>query len=187
MKLIGIAGAKGSGKDTLANLILTYSPGYRKYSMADPIRTVGRIMGFTDEEMLDPVKKEQAAEFLGISWRKFAQWFGTDIMRDYLNILVPHEHQIWVRLAERYFDHSPGIKFIIPDIRFDDEADMIRRRNGAMILVKGRTTGIDIHKSEKGISPELIDIVVNNTSTIEELEKVTEHMVRNGFQPVIPH
>ena len=180
MKLIGISGYKGSGKDTLAKFIMAYAP-YVKYSMADPIRAIGTVMGFTDEEMLDPVKKELVSEFFGISWRKFAQWIGTDVMRDGLKVLIPDmEHQIWVKLAERQFDKHPTVNYVIPDIRFDDEAEMVKRRNGIMIQVQGRTTGNDMHPSERGVSPYLIDSFVHNTSSIEEFKNAAEIMVRAG-------
>ena len=48
--IIGITGKIGSGKSTLAQ-ILEEKFGYTEYSMATPLKEIGRIFGFTEEQL----------------------------------------------------------------------------------------------------------------------------------------
>lgn len=54
MKLVGISGQAGSGKDTVADYLVS-EYGYVKVSLADPIKRFGReVFGFTDTQLWGP-------------------------------------------------------------------------------------------------------------------------------------
>jgi len=60
-------------------------------------------------------------------------------------------------------------RWIIPDVRYNNEAKAIKDRGGIIIKVE-RDVGItDTHASEKGISDEYIDIVIDNNGSMEDL------------------
>jgi hypothetical protein len=179
--IIGVTGRKYSGKDTIANKILQsvmYDTDIYcfKYGMANPARAIGEILGFTEEEMLDPELKEQPSRELGIIWRDFAKWFLNDMMKDELKKHWPHiDDGIWVRLAERNIlnesQWSDKNLAVISDIRFDVEAEFIKKYNGIIIHVRRPDEYIDTHVSESGISEAYIDYRVVNDGTIENLEE----------------
>ena len=91
--LIGIAGKKQHGKNTICNIIKENIKDTEVViiSFADPIRKIGEIFGFTQEEML--VNKNKLNDFWGVSWRSFAQLVGTDMFRKMFR------DYCWVKLA----------------------------------------------------------------------------------------
>ena len=66
--LIGITGQKQNGKNTICNFIINEcsSSKIKIHSFANPIREIGRIFGFSEEEM--NIKKEEVNSFWLISW-----------------------------------------------------------------------------------------------------------------------
>ena len=62
MNLIGICGRSGSGKDTVAD-ILVRDYGFVKVACADPLkRTCRDVYRFTDEQLWGPSKKRNAPD-----------------------------------------------------------------------------------------------------------------------------
>lgn len=97
--------------------------------------------------------------------RKLLQLIGTEGGRDLI-----HEN-IWVNAL--FSSYTKDSKWIIPDTRFDNEAKAIKDRGGIIIKVERDVNITDNHASEKGISDEYIDIVIDNNGSMEELiEKV---------------
>jgi len=176
--LIGVAGYKQNGKNTICNIISYHKPGQVVIcSLANPIREIGKIFGFTLEEM--SVKKEEPNKFWGVSWRKFAQLVGTDMFRKHF------KYDCWIRLAEKaYMDNFDKI-VLIDDVRFDNEAEFIKRNHGIVIRVTRPShvpvqskyklirfiKGLFLHASEKPIKKELVDYEVINDGTIDELKE----------------
>lgn len=161
--LIGIAGRARSGKDTVANFLIAAIGGYR-YSFADPIRSMLAPLGV---DMNDPYwqdRKEEIIPALGVSPRRMMQTLGTEWGRELIN---PH---LWLILANhRLLRDGPGM--VIPDVRFENEAEWIRRYGGRIIHVY-RTDGreVEAHASEAGVKRLPEDIQLFNTGTLEELQ-----------------
>ena len=168
---IGIAGFKGSGKDTLADLMLKYNKGFKKYSMADPIRKMGKVFHFSINEMLNPKMKEVENKFWGISWRKFAQMTGTDLFRHNFR------DDVWVRFAE-YAITKTNKNLIIPDIRFNNEAELIKKYGGIVIKVRREGCNGDSHASERGVDDKYVDIFVDNDGSIKAMKKKVEKILK---------
>lgn len=60
-------------------------------------------------------------------------------------------------------------KWIIPDTRFDNEAQAIKDRGGIIIKVQRDVDTTDTHASEKGVSDKYVDIVIDNNGSMEDL------------------
>lgn len=72
---------------------------------------------------------------------------------------------------QRYSAHAKehNTPFVIADTRFDNEARAIHRNGGIVIKVfRDDAAPIFAHKSEKGVSPDLIDYTLGNNSTIDD-------------------
>jgi hypothetical protein len=97
--------------------------------------------------------------------RQLMQRMGTEAGRDLFG------ENFWVDFTFKKIkaeDHAVAFT----DVRFDNEAEEIVANGGHVIkIVSDRTTKLDTpkHSSENGISPHLIDFVVENNGTIEEL------------------
>lgn len=141
--LIGITGKKRSGKDTLADII-----GYRKIAFADKIKEMVNLLNIPGDKdtVYDGYSKRDIYRKIGMGLRELDKDFWIKMIKD-----------------EIYGD------VCISDVRFDNEAEFIKKNNGIIILVK-RDESFDEHESEQGINERYIDFVFYNTS-IEDLKK----------------
>jgi hypothetical protein len=170
MSLIGICGAYNSGKTTVAEYIKN-KYNYTEHSYAGPLKEVAKCFGFSHEEVYGTqAEKEKINSFWGISGREFLQKFGTDICRELLPTVIPQMSSIWVQLAEKKMIEEK--KLIIPDIRFENEAAIIRKHNGIIIKIirsVNRKKEISQHKSEQNFDKIKSDYIIYNNNTLEEL------------------
>jgi hypothetical protein len=146
-------------------------------AFADSLKLACKVIfGFTTEQLHgSQASKEAIDPYWGKSPRWIMQRVGTEAMRK--NVL----DDVWVRALERQLTAG---RFAVADVRFPNEADMIRRLGGEVWLVQrekpltrwGRIwlrirylLGY-VHESEMmAQSPELFDRVIPNHSTLDAL------------------
>jgi hypothetical protein len=162
--LVGITGRARSGKDTFAGLLQTYLGG-TIYSMADPIRNMLRGLGINMSDPYWQVRKEESIPIFGKSPRELMQTLGTEWGRQLVN------PQIWVILAHRERMNAINSAMIVPDIRFDNEANWVRKSGGLIVRIeRDNLPSVKAHSSEIGILMYPQDIVVKNNGTLEDLQ-----------------
>lgn len=166
--LIGLAGRARSGKDTAAQVLIDLY-GYRKDSFARPIREfVAGLCGVSVAEM-DPIKEAPHPRLCGVSPRYAMQTLGTEWGRHTLakNIWL---EQCRARILE---NDEAGVPTVITDVRFDNEADLIRSMGGTIIHV-ARPDALQVaaHVSEAGVTPfPMLDRTILNDSTLAQFER----------------
>ena len=153
--VLGLAGHKSSGKDTLAALLAPY--GFRRVAFAEPLKAACRaIFGFTEAQMCDPAQKEQPDPYWGFTPRWAMQRLGTEGVRGAV------ADDVWTRAFLRHVSDQEG-PFVVTDVRFQNEVDAIRSLGGRVFLVQRAGCTGDSHASEALASqPELFDGVVRN-------------------------
>jgi len=168
--LIGMCGAAGSGKDTVADIL-----GFERVAFADPLyEMVAIVTGMTPDEMRGRETKERTIDWLGHSPRQLLQTLGTEWGRDTIS------QTIWIDTAMRRVRRllDDGRDVVITDVRFDNEAAAVKAAGGVVWQVVRGAGGIHglaaRHSSESGVSPVLIDRVLGNWSTIERLRQTVE-------------
>jgi adenylate kinase family enzyme len=156
--LIGIAGAKQSGKTTLAKLLAEkYTLNHT--SFAAPIRSfVAELVG-GDLAQLEEHKETPLAWLDGKTPRQMMQTLGTEWGRQMVN------GELWVRVAMR----NCGARAIFSDVRFANEARAIRFAGGCVIRLDRGAAHEDTHESEIPLPDELVDCEQLNDSTPEEM------------------
>lgn len=157
--LIGIAGPKRAGKDTLARGLCRnfHIP---QESFAGPLRRfVADLLGISLDE-LERAKEDPIAWLDGRTPRDMMQTVGTAWGRDMVH------PDLWVRaLVNRV---KGGC--VISDVRFPNEARAIRERGGYILQVTRPGYGVgDAHISERPLPAELVDAVIENDSTPDVL------------------
>ena len=114
MRLIGLCGLTGSGKDTVAEYLCKALPashfdkfGYKRMVMADVLKDITSTLFSWDRDMIGGLTPEQRAERekldefwtekLGRQWspRIALQYLGTEVFREGL------DQDIWVHVMER--------------------------------------------------------------------------------------
>lgn len=170
MFLIGIAGAAGSGKDTVADyLVANY--GFEKISFAKILKDMLAVAGLGEPVNRDD--KEKNFPGLDFSFRHAAQTLGTEWGRECI------DPDIWVKLTLRNLVQDG--KYVISDVRFENEAKAARD-GGFLLHIEGR--GVDLgnlgkHFSEAGIVRKDYDPVIANTCTKASLYVRIDDIMKN--------
>jgi len=132
-RIIGLLGAKGSGKSEVANYLVKHH-GFTRLRFADGIKDMLRTLGLT-EAQVDGNEKETPIPLLGGKrYRDAATSLGTGWGRDMMDA------DIWVRaLEQKLLCDVLGPKLtrvVIDDVRYPNELAMIRRYDGALVKVR---------------------------------------------------
>lgn len=163
--MLAITGKISSGKDTIADyLVATHD--YTKYSFSSPLKkAIQNIFHFSDEQLWGS-EKEKEDLWWGYSPRKIMQVCGTELFRDTLQIYLPNiSKDLWILSFKA--QEQEDINYVIPDLRFENEAKLIRERNGLIVRVK-RNKELNLnHSSEQ--SNFIPDIEINNNGSLAEL------------------
>lgn len=161
--LIGLTGRARSGKDT-AGKYLAPKLSARLYAFAHPIKEAAKFaFGLTDEHVHGHLKETPLELYGGKTPRYILQTFGTDFAR---RMIVD---DVWIKRAERELSLYPT-NYIITDVRFDNEAEWVRAQGGTVIQIQRENAqAVEAHASEKGVSPGLIDHVIDNSGTLQSL------------------
>jgi hypothetical protein len=69
--------------------------------------------------------------------------------------------------------------YVITDVRFDNEAEMIRsNREGFLVkIVRDGVGPVNSHKSDSGLPDELFDLIINNDGSLEEFLESVEKII----------
>lgn len=198
-KLIGICGHARSGKDTVGQYLNQTRPDTYKLAFAGALKAASAAMfGIDLDKFYDDELKEHPDPVWNVSPRKIAQFFGTEMVRDTLDRLIPGMGaNFWVqRMAHTLNGQCETVPYeaddvvVITDVRFQNEYDWIIE-NGGIIIHLTRpgaegTVGIPSHQSEAGISFTDLDNtygIVNN-GTLEELyEEVARVITQANIYP----
>ena len=193
--LIGLVGLIGSGKDTVAERLVSHH-GFKRDSFAKSLKdAVSNIFGW-DRELVEGNTKESRTwrEQPDVFWSKkfnkdvtprwVLQHFGTEVMRQNMH------DAIWIDSCLARYKGEPTV---ISDTRFENEIKTIRESGGKIILVKrgqdpdwftsyveGNIIPAGIHSSEYAWAKSDFDHVIKNDGTLEELyQQVDDLLIRN--------
>lgn len=182
--LIGLTGRARSGKSTAAeHLVGTYL--LEHYAFADPLRDGLMAIFNLDPTDFEGDRKEQPLAWLGCSPRQLMQSMGTEWAR---NTLHP---DVWVKLAEQNLDYMTKalgavIGFVVSDVRFENEAHLIRRRGGIVIHIgRNDAQSVNPHISEAGVAVRQNDLILRNNGTVDEFLRSLDEvflMIRERYQ-----
>ena len=184
--IISITGKIGSGKDTIADIIMQYTP-YHDWEIkkfAGKLKVIAEILSgvpkinFEDQEF----KKQDMGPEWGMTYRDLLQKLGTEAMRNglhenvWVNALFADYGANTVAIGTNEFnitetDELPN--WIITDCRFPNELEAVKTHKGITIKVirdSGNTIGTT-HASETALDDySEWDYIVDNNGSIEDLK-----------------
>ena len=164
-KLIGIIGAAGAGKDTIAD-ILSIHRDYVKDSFAAPMYAgLAAMLGVSVETLQDRDLKEVPFPGLDVTPRRMLQTLGTEWGR---HLIAPN---IWLTLAkQRHMMRAEPT--VIADVRFVNEADWILEAGGILLRVKrDSATLVEAHASEGALDDYPVAVTIVNNGAISDLSR----------------
>jgi energy-coupling factor transporter ATP-binding protein EcfA2 len=178
IKLIGISGKRGSGKDTVARLLQQLQPerGWQVLSFGDAIKSVCAALAGEDAgPYYSQAGKTELLPVFGRTRGEMLQQVG-QAMRVW-------EPNIWV---DAFFSRLPeNTCVLVPDVRYPSEADPIRARGGLMLRVEGDPlkqqgdgTRDDNHPSETVMDTyPHFDATIHNTGSWEDLTQQVRRLL----------
>jgi hypothetical protein len=173
--IVGIAGYKGAGKDTLADHLAS-KHGFVKASFAAPLkRALCVIFGFhmRDWESLE-WKESPNSKCYGLTPRHLAQTLGTNWGRTHVN------ENVWVDAAMEDDLVTCNDRVVFSDVRFDNEAWVIKREGGVVLhLSKIGQSVNDTHASEVGIDEKLADYrIAAQPGSVQSLKDMADRWLQ---------
>ena len=164
-EIIGLAGRAGVGKDTAARFIQEQHPAWQIVAFADPLRRIAAdLYDLTHEQMTDRALKERPTVEWGLSPRQILQRLGTEVVR------AVHP-KTWIFYALRTIADSDAPGVIIPDVRFDNEVDLVRNLGGRLWWIdRPAVDPIAKHSSEQQVGESHCDVVIRNDGTLQQFQ-----------------
>ncbi len=149
MKIIGIIGAIGSGKDTIAEYLIE-TQHFDKYAFASKVKDVACVVFGWNREMMEGLTpksrkwREEVDEYWGITPREAMQKIGTEMFRKHI------DDKIWIKAVIREIQYkSNSRKIVITDCRFENEIQAVKEMGGKIIYVQRGNEPEWAHKSIK--------------------------------------
>lgn len=197
--VIGLGYKYKSGKDTLADYLVE-EYGFTKLAFAERLKEACKVIfGFSDEQVYGRLKSEPDefwCQALGreVTPGDLLQKIGTEGMRQ---VIHP---DVWARALQREVETlraaEPDINIVISDVRFHNEANVIRGALGGVVVRIDRADrdlgGRDPnHASEVDLDDypwyEKGCLIVDNNGPLEQLYQAGDYLVEEfvwGRRPV---
>ena len=158
-KIIGLAGHLQAGKDTVGYMLAT-TVGYQRLAFADALKALGRQIGWDGTKSPDGRRMLQV---LGVAVREV---LGEDA---------------WIRVVRQKMVAADGdARFVITDVRFQNEAQMIWDYGGEIWVVRRPGFDGDGHISEQFANDVWADVVIENNGTLEDLSREVTRALDDG-------
>lgn len=179
MKVVALTGPKGSGKDTVGQLIGELYPDYKvkTIAFADPVKKVVQHLFDLNPESVDQYDlfKRTDVEYslpghlshkvpgrhlvreIGMLMRKYDERQFTDYVFD--TITSDHARLTTMKMI-----------YVITDMRFDNEYTMVKSFGGKIIKILRPNYHYDGHITERGFDDHLVDYKLMNDGDLEYLK-----------------
>jgi hypothetical protein len=181
--IIGLTGKKGSGKDTIANYLVS-KYGFIKLSFGGAVKDIVHIITGWDRELIEGSTEESRIfretikhKIYNKTCRELMQIIGTDLFRNHF------DENIWINIIINKIDINKS--YVITDVRFDNEALSIKNLGSGnnseqdTVLVKITRTDTDsssdLHISETGITVGIDFEILNDgisDNYMKEIDKL---------------
>ena len=177
-KILGITGLKGSGKDTIGDIICKNDESFVKMSFADTLKDITAILMGWDRKLLqgDTIESREWREKADDYWsdvfgkmitpRIILQQLGTEVLRNHFL------QSIWVDSLKKKIMNSDK-NIVITDVRFPNEIDMIKELGGTIYRVERGELPKWYHELNK-LSLYLVESNFNPLFIVDDLDKIHE-------------
>lgn len=167
-KLIGITGLAGSGKTTASQTLC--ENGYCRESMAKILKDMLTVLGMDYEQLYGNAKELPSTILCGQTPRWAMRSLGTEWGRNLIG------ENIWVNAMEMklrlYWIANPYAKFVIDDIRFPNEVEMVKRLGGELWAIFRPGLNFDTsHVSESSVLTLQYDKEIQNVGSLDDLKQ----------------
>lgn len=172
--IIGLSGYAGSGKDEVAKILVS-DYGYRRVAFADKVRAV--LYDLDPIVMIDaynrPITVQDLVNDEGWDDAKKNKEVRALLQKVGLSIRNHIGENTWVQQAMKTMLDDPklNLKYVITDVRFLNEADMIRANGGQIWRIKRpNVQAVNNHISETELDGYKVDQIFSNNGSLDDLK-----------------
>jgi hypothetical protein len=186
--IIAISGKAGSGKSTVGEIF--EKRGFRIDSFATSVKDICSLLFNFSRDKIEGIREEDRiwretpdksiSELLGknFSPRDAMILIGTEIGRNIIH------QDIWIKtLFDRYEKNKTNL--LISDLRFPNEYEEIKKRNGIIIRINSNRLTNSIkssHISECALDNHKFDYIINNDGSLDELYEQVNNVINNKLK-----
>lgn len=173
IRVFGICGFAGSGKDSVA-AVMEVEHNFLIVSFADRLKeVVAELTGDNVYNFYDRNEKEEVYRegfFKGLTRREVLIRFGVCMRKEF-------GEDIWFKLATDGLDLSGTPGYVVPDVRYENEARGLIRKGGVIIRVvrpgySNNLPGTELKDNE--LDSKWVSIEIVNDGTLDQLEQATK-------------
>lgn len=172
--IIGLHGAKGSGKDQFYKAVSEAFPELpiKKIAYADPIKNeVCRIFDLQNEQQYDLFKRTTVSYQLPGFAKHSVE--GRDVVREIGMKMRWYDENQFVRYVEETIAQEPNTIWCITDLRFSNEFNSVRDLEGYVVKIKRGGIQYDGHATEIEFHDDSCDFHIHNVDlTLEEYNQL---------------
>lgn len=156
-RVVGITGYAGAGKDTAASALVAL--GWKRIAVADAVKRLAAELGWSG-------RKDDAPD-----GRPLLVALGDGVRREC-------GEGAWLAALAATVDAAPGTDFVVPDVRYPNEAAWLAQRGGLLLRVdRPGVEPMRQYRSELAIAELRPNAVIVNASTREDLARATVRAV----------
>jgi len=165
MRVIALTGLKGCGKDTVGIFMKElYGEDVETIAFADPIKAqIIHIFNLNGTEAYDAFKR------CDLSYTANEATYavpGRHVVREVGMLMRSYCKSQFVEYVRKQIESKPNKIWVITDLRFDNEFEMVKSLSGIVVKVaNNRLSNTDEHITEKGFNDNVIDYVIPNHGT----------------------
>lgn len=168
MRLVGLVGAAGCGKSTVADMLTAF--GYSRLKFSQPLKDMLKSLGLTNEHTEGKLKEVPCDLLSGRTPRHAMQTLGTEWARDIMdkNFWL----NIWLNKTSRMD------KVVAEDCRFKNEADLIHSLGGELWVIKRPGYELSGHSSETEMGSIKGDYTIHNHGNEADLKMMIHGILK---------
>lgn len=178
IRLVGLVGKAGSGKDTLADEIAV--DGWEKVAFADSLKHLCMdYLGLSHDDVYTQEGKMRENPVWGMTNRAILQKVGTEAMRN------GFDKDVWVKILGIRIRKmlAEGRKVIVTDCRFDNECQLVEDMGGIVVeVVRDAASNLSgdeqRHASEQPVSRGYVSFTIENNRDRSRLRGLFDASMR---------
>lgn len=185
MLIVALTGPKGSGKDTVADLLIGHYQAQWKtvhrLAFADPIKKMIQHIFQLDNRMNDEYDKFKRSTIDVFTEDNIMRSVsGRHVVREIGMLMRNYDEKQFNNYIEEQFKavhFANNHVFVVTDLRFDNEYTLLRQWGAKIVKVERPGYHYDGHITERGFEEELVDFTIHNKGSLLELTESVQDLI----------